>query len=224
MLPIQEELQAMLASNLIPARNLNFCHSLAKAANPTDKQIYWLHKMVDEYKAKPVDTKQTVCFDAICTLFNSVMRSLKRPEIRIVSDFEAGEVIRIYPAKPSSRNAGSLYIKLRYDYIGMIKPDGTLFLKNDEHQDRIVAAIRKYEQNPSGCAKEYARLTDRCCFCDLQLTDETSVFWGYGKICAKRWQLPYGRFENLASGIVEDIKPDWMPTEQTMPEAYYMAV
>lgn len=47
--------------------------------------------------------------------------------------------------------------------------------------------------DPAGYAKKYGRLTGRCCFCRIQLTNETSLSVGYGlcEICAGNYGLPY---------------------------------
>lgn len=47
-------------------------------------------------------------------------------------------------------------------------------------------------ENPAKVAADYGRLSGRCCFCKIELTDEKSIAVGYGPQCARSYGLPYG--------------------------------
>ena len=52
--------------------------------------------------------------------------------------------------------------------------------------------LQRLAADPAGVASKYGKMTGRCCFCHLQLTDAKSLAVGYGKTCAKNYGLPWG--------------------------------
>ncbi len=52
--------------------------------------------------------------------------------------------------------------------------------------------LRRLEEDPTRFLAQCGRDMGRCCFCNLPLEDPVSKAYGYGKICAGHWGLPYG--------------------------------
>lgn len=72
--------------------------------------------------------------------------------------------------------------------------DGSTFEESRKQKapEQVVSFLQKMSADPVGTAKEQARLTKRCMFCELPLKDERSTAMGYGRTCAKNWDLPWG--------------------------------
>ena len=65
--------------------------------------------------------------------------------------------------------------------------------KYDASQQTAVGlALQAMANDPAKAAGEFGRLTGRCCFCALPLSDERSTKVGYGPVCAKNWGVPWG--------------------------------
>lgn len=54
---------------------------------------------------------------------------------------------------------------------------------------QVEDLLRKLASAPATTASEYGRLTGRCCFCNLPLSDEQSTAAGYGPKCAENYGL-----------------------------------
>jgi hypothetical protein len=81
-------------------------------------------------------------------------------------------------------------------FIGTIFEDGTLkFGKycSDALKPDFVTMIENIAKDPVAFAKAYGHMHNRCCFCNIELTDPKSVGAGYGPVCAKNWGMPWGK-------------------------------
>lgn len=111
-----------------------------------------------------------------------------------------GMDLQLTVAGPSAKLPGSLNVMSPGSYsnrewYGRVTKDGHFEPhKNldDASVEAIVAALRWLGNHPAKAASDYGSITGRCCFCDLPLTDPRSTEVGYGKICAQKWNLPYG--------------------------------
>jgi hypothetical protein len=90
------------------------------------------------------------------------------------------------------------------DWFGRILRDGTYQPSNaaNGRTQAITARLRAFAAEPAKVAKDSARLTGRCCFCNLALKDERSTAVGYGATCADHFGLPWGeRPAGFAEGV-----------------------
>lgn len=114
-------------------------------------------------------------FDTAIANARAKGRGLKMPRITI------GGVV-ISPAKETSANAGSLYVKQAGQYLGKIK-GGRFFSVRDcseEQEKRVLAFVA----DPKAAAIAYGKETGVCCVCNAELTNEESIERGIGPICA----------------------------------------
>lgn len=132
----------------------------------------------------------------IYSLFDTAIASrLKYPEIHLQTP--NGKPIEIRRAGSKSRYVGQLLITDgrpygQNAYYGRIDQNG-MFQAGRETNPELLPLLDKLADNPAQVAGEYGRLTGRCSFCNLALTDEESTAVGYGPICAKHYGLPHGR-------------------------------
>lgn len=191
----QIKLQHMLADNFIPKKDQDFAISLATKRLVSEKQNYWVEKLIRDNQPRPAQAKQMVAGAArIIDMFNRAAGRLKTPKIVIEV---AGRKIRL--KRTSSKNAapGTVYIDGGYGadvYYGKITPDGEVRIAKDglDIQKELAEALINFAANPEDFAGTYGRLTGNCCFCSLQLTDERSVRVGYGPVCSGNYGLNWG--------------------------------
>lgn len=90
-------------------------------------------------------------------------------------------------AKPSSSNAGCVYVKNAAKvYLGKITPAGT-FAPSQECTEDEKAAVAATMQDPLKAATLYGQKYGRCSCCGLTLTDPESVRLGIGPICRDKY-------------------------------------
>lgn len=70
----------------------------------------------------------------------------------------------------------------------------------------LVELLEKFAGAPKTFIYKYGVQTGRCCFCNLPLTDETSMKIGYGPVCAKNYDLPHGKkgLEKLIAAVRDE--------------------
>ncbi len=99
-------------------------------------------------------------------------------------------------AGPRSKYAGSVNITDGGHYgsnvwYGRINPDGSVFRAWAWNRD-VDQIVHAMEVDLVAVVAAYGKLTGRCAFCHLPLSDERSLEVGYGPICADHYGLPWG--------------------------------
>jgi hypothetical protein len=159
-------------------------------------------------------------------LFDKARAHLKRPAIVLaVPDlWEHGRngqhyTVRLSIAGERARVPGSITVldgertEEGRDWLGRILRDGTYQPSNaaNGRTEAITARLRAFAAEPARIAKDSARLTGRCCFCNLALKDERSTAVGYGATCADHFGLPWGeRPAGFAEGPTTNAEADYV--------------
>lgn len=91
----------------------------------------------------------------------------------------------VSPAKASSKNAGSLYVKNGETYLGKIT--GGKFLVSRDCSPAQESAFVAVCADPKGAAIAYGRMTGNCSCCGRELTRADSIALGIGPICAGKF-------------------------------------
>lgn len=175
-----------------------FTQSLAN--NPkhlTDKQHFWLIKIVQEAEARrdralnPKPPTAVIGLAKISELFDVAKEVLKRPTVRLM----LGQLrLTLSPSGTKSRNPGAIYIKgegYPAPYYGKVTAKGEVHIMNGAPEG-LKALLTEFAEEPALVAAKYGKITSACSFCGLTLTDNRSVEVGYGSTCAKNWRLPWG--------------------------------
>ena len=123
---------------------------------------------------------------AIIELFDKAAAHLQYPKMRFPF---ANVNITIYRQGKNSANAGGLAITGNggNDYYGRIDRRGNVQLKLTAPKE-----VTQILQDPQGVAIMLGKASNHCCYCGLALTNKSSVYHGYGPICAGKWGLPWG--------------------------------
>ena len=161
----------------------------------SDKQWPWIVKLAERAVAPRATTAEKVGNMAgIIALFNTAKgNGIKFPRIRFDVD---GEVIVLTLAGDASRYAGSINVTSTgtfdsRDWYGRIAPEGD-FTKGKPGPAGLVSHLAMLAANPAEAGAAHGRRTGKCGFCAKDLTDKRSIEGGYGPVCARRWDLPWG--------------------------------
>jgi len=154
----------------------------------------------------------------VLALFDRAAQHLKRPAIVLACPelAPAGTAnvglwtIRLSIAGARARVPGSITVldgergEDGRDWFGRVLRDGTYQPSQaaNSRTPAITARLRQFAAEPAKVAKDSARLTGRCCFCNTALKDERSTAVGYGETCAAHFGLPWGeRPAGFAEGV-----------------------
>lgn len=193
----------------LPAERIEFAKSLIaqfkKKGSLSDKQWYWIGKLTDmasptkvpDFTALP---ESVGSMSGLIALFDKAKKHLKYPSLSLCVSSDL--TVRLSLAGASSKVHGSVHVAedkpygVR-DYYGSVSPDGVWkksqkVIGNHDLDWIIGRLLRNISRDPAGVAFEHGKMTGRCCFCGKKLEDEKSTAVGYGPVCAKNWNLPYG--------------------------------
>lgn len=134
-------------------------------------------------------------FPALISFFGYA--AISNPRARVTIERPNFRLVIRYVSR--GKNEGGLYLSngVRANsgeadiYYGKITRTGE-FHPSAHCTDAVVNMILEFEESPKNAAFRYGKRTNRCCFCDQQLTDERSVAAGYGQVCAMHYGLPWG--------------------------------
>ena len=117
----------------------------------------------------------------IRTGFDSALRFLKRPKLRVAN-------IQFSLAPATGRNAGCIYVVRADDdtYLGKITPEDKFLTSRDctAADSEVVARVAA---DPAAAAEAHGHEYGQCSCCGRELTNPESVARGIGPICAERW-------------------------------------
>lgn len=187
----------------------------------TAGQAPWVGKLLDRVEAfkQPTEPERAESIgDAtgIKALFDRAACHLKHPAV-VIQVPDVG-MVRVYIPKPQSRSRyQGKTVVADYDkpypfgkVYGIVRDDGMFEPKKYvETPAALLDTLKDFAADPVKHARAYGRLTGKCCFCRIALDDPRSTAQGYGPICARHFELPWG--ERPADGSVflaSDESPD----------------
>lgn len=206
---LKEKVQYLIDhGDSVPASAKDFVYSLItqskKSSGLSDKQAYW----VDYYYRLDTDSDKLLgpkvmevsvgSFDKVYDLFKVAGAKLKYPSIgmKVVENDEETPV-RFSLSSSSSKYAGTINVTDGGPYgsniwYGRVFPTGEWQVNMKAPHDKLKVVERllfDFAENPTKVVQEYGRLSGRCCFCSLPLTDKRSTTVGFGRTCAKNYGL-----------------------------------
>jgi hypothetical protein len=119
--------------------------------------------------------------DKIRSGFESAVRYLKRPKLRIAN-------VQFSLAPATARNGGCIYVVRAEDdtYLGKITPEDK-FLRSRDCTDADAEVVARVASDPAAAAEAHGHEFGQCSCCGRELTNPESVARGIGPICADRW-------------------------------------
>lgn len=230
----QIKLQALIRSGFVPESE--FANKIATLGAPSEKQRYWIEKLAAEGEAVKAEAEKpaqaSIDLTKLMAFFNAATTrgKLQRPGARLFLSDEK-TIIQVRMSNPKGKSAGCLWVATHCgELLGKVTAQGAITLNkgmSDRHED-IINTLKQFAEMPAIVAAVFGRLTGKCAFCYLDLSDHRSTEVGYGKKCATNYGLPWGSKESHQAVITElkqaarigQETPDWRPTE-LMPEDYY---
>lgn len=184
----------------LPEKDREFAKSLVKQfktrSGLSDKQWYWVDKLIASATGTEVQPQKTEVgdFSKVIGLFKLAQKHLKYPKINLLVGVQP---IALSVAGSASKAPGTVNVTDGRPYgqnvwFGRVTPEGTWVQGQNAEAEELKAVeqfLKKFGQDPAGTAKEYGKLTGRCCFCNSKLTDEKSTAAGFGPVCADHYGL-----------------------------------
>lgn len=163
-----------------------------------DGQMLPVFALVAKERPKPI-VAQIGDLSGVLALFDKAKQHLKFPSI-VLAVPAINETIRINVAGDQAKVPGSLNIvsltatdpRGRKMWYGRVLRDGNFEQSGYSASVAVVDRLIDLAKDPAKVAAEHGKLTGRCCFCNLPLTDERSTAVGYGKTCANHFGLAWG--------------------------------
>ena len=136
-------------------------------------------------------------FDEVRALFDVGKSKLKYPKVRFVMEDDSELCLAL--AGDRARHPGSINVTDGKKFgeniwYGRVHLDGK-FEPSRNCTDEIIDFLKKFSEDPVSFAAEYGKRTGNCCFCHKPLKDDRSRHFGYGPVCAKKWELPWSTKE-----------------------------
>lgn len=192
-----EALKLKIDNGGVLPRNVDFARSLCgqfdERGTLSDKQVYWVKRFLDTEPEEPPRGEYLGSTDTLFAMFSTAAGKLKFPAFELTD--AAGRAIRVHIAGERARFPGSMTIgapkTAGRTWYGRLHTNGTLELSENADDDvrDLIAALTL---EPHQTVADHGHKTGHCCFCHVALTDERSLVAGYGPICAKNWNLPWG--------------------------------
>lgn len=185
----------------LPERDRSFAESLIagwrRYGRLTDKQAKWPDILIGRVGGAeaPRTTVTVGSMAGVLELFGLAVARLKRPQIVLLA---GGLDIVLSIATARAQVPGSINVVDGTDpsqgrWLGRILVDGTFEASRKfETPAAVIAKLVELAADPARVATEHGRLTGKCCFCNIALTDGRSTGVGYGRTCAKNWGLAWG--------------------------------
>lgn len=150
---------------------------------------------VSGYPSNPkVETEDLGSFQGVFGLLQTANANLRYPKVRLQT--ADGEPIVLGIAGPRSKYAGQINVTDGGPFganrwYGRVDGDGN-WTQSREANEAVEDVLRDLARDPVKTASDHGKLTGRCCFCNRHLEDEKSTEVGYGPVCAKNYELPWG--------------------------------
>lgn len=174
---------------------LDLINGFKKKGFLSDKQWYW----VDVLISRATGTEQSQVqvnvgdFTPVIELFKKAQKHVKYPKISLQV---GAQPLQLSVAGSGSKAPGTVNVTDGRPFgnniwFGRVTPAGEWKkgYASNEALDAVESFLKKFGAKPAEVAKEYGRLTGKCCFCNSPLTDERSTAAGFGPTCAKHYGL-----------------------------------
>ena len=178
----------------------SLCNTFIQYFNLTSNQWYWVDQLASRYtEIEPIYGS----FNAILVMFRLAQsHGLKRPKVRLLSADPEPVYFELWfrPGEKDERVVeimkGGWQGSGRRHFAGWIHHDSIVPFRSDRITVGMKNTLQDLALDPLGVAKAMAQKLSQCMYCGQRLSDEESKSKGYGPICARHWELPWGSSTN----------------------------
>lgn len=178
--------------NTASEKQFNFLRTLfqERQGNETAENLRAALNIIREQgKVTPAVASETIeALLAIPANGKPVAAEHKKGDIHVVD----GQYVRIHIAQSTGNPYACVANILRP---AVWAEDGTLVEAGEVEWEFVSGLVRKCTVENKATAeqaKQFSRLAGRCCFCSHAIDTPESTLVGYGPVCAKKYDLPWG--------------------------------
>lgn len=192
--PCTSDGRKAVIATLKTLKNNEFAQDLINKYNSfglSTKQWYWAIKIAGESLQPKVKFNEN--FSRLADFMTKASESLRTPKLTLTVD---GEIIKLARTGHTSSRPGVINVTDGRPYgenqwYGRISPDGS-FQSGRAYNSKVRALLIALNYDPRSVTAAYGKDSGNCCFCNKELTDGRSKTAGYGKVCANKYNLPWG--------------------------------
>ena len=150
--------------------------------------------------------------DKVITLLTQAKKSgIRWPKLKF--PIAGGNTLVLYLCGVTSSNNGGVsivndepYMSYKQVYYGKISPRGQVVLsKAATNDEQVMHYLTLVLDDPVAFAKLQGQQTGCCVFCAKELLNASSIYHGYGPICAENYGLPWGDVPPDGSKLVSKL-------------------
>lgn len=183
------------------------------------KQMFWVKKIVNDWEKEnmssssgsvqnteplnksenmdPIEKDMLVRipnFIDVILRMDKAAQKLKKP--KIVFEHEG------ISARFSRDSSGCVTVNIN-TVTGCIDREGEFQVIDGNVTEEIVTLLCEISADPVAYAAKYGLGSGKCCFCTRPLCDKRALAMGYGKVCAHRYNMPWGEKKLSMSDVLE---------------------
>ena len=196
--PLTDAHTLQICSQLNNNKFASDLHKKSQSQPLSESQLVWAHTFAIQFLEDKVLPRKQVGQPILTQIFQMLTgagEKLKRPKIQLI-DEESRQIITLYLAGTRSKYPNTIQVVCGESWYGRIEClpliNSAQFVQVQLCPDWVAKLIERFAENPAAVAAEYGRITGNCSFCIHPLTDERSTTVGYGPVCARNYQLPWG--------------------------------
>jgi hypothetical protein len=204
---LMEQLGALIEKGQIPDRDLGFAKSVYAYYEGkgfvTPKQEWAIDRLVQRIVNPPPADRIDADLSGVHSFLLDARKHLKWP--KLILRMDNGRNVKVYLSGDRSRYPDTVNLVMADEFgefehgewLGRILKDGEWHHPRTMDMDAILppleSLLSRLGDKPAEVAAEQGHLTGHCCFCNKKLDDERSTAVGYGRTCAKNFNLPWGK-------------------------------
>lgn len=206
----------------LPRRDQDFARSLIsnwhKRRTLSEPQQVWVGILVDRAVAvdQPKPAAQVAASDMNLVKLHELFDKAKSNHIvvpRLHMQMTDGKKFTVSAAPATGKNPGAIYVQHNDKYYGKITREGRFEIPHYvERNPELEGRVAEVGENPSHAGKVHGHKLRWCMFCARELKTVDSLHYGYGPICAEKWELEWGeakhRIEEEKTELTESLFAD----------------
>lgn len=174
---------------------LSLCNQHGKSGRLSEKQWYWVNRLIEKADAPPPAPIQVGALDQLHAMFDKAATKLKHPKLKLV--LEGGQDVRLARAGSASKWPGSIIVTSdaafgSNTYFGRVSKEGE-FVASAKNSTALTTQLTDLMIRVATEPGAIGKMMGHCIFCRLPLTDDRSKAVGYGSKCSENWNLPWGK-------------------------------
>lgn len=208
-----DKLEAAIEAETLSHKDIGFALSLTRQFRQgmnrgkrkplSEKQCEWVYILLERAEGSSVTGSMTpkkaehdvIELGDMANIFEKFNKALANdilhPKIRFMVD---DKQLSMYLNKDHTRiNVGAKGDFGQNQWFGSFDSAGQFQMsRRYKLPDGTDQVLREFASNPSAAGRAIGLRMKWCCFCARPLTTTDSLYYGYGPVCAEKWELEWG--------------------------------